>query len=37
MKNVMLNGLAPVDSECRHLTSHHVYCKGKVVWDVMLN
>ena len=37
MKSVMLKGLAPVDSECPHLTSHHVYCEGKVVWDVMLN
>jgi poly [ADP-ribose] polymerase len=37
MKSVMVKGLAPVDSECPHLTSHHVYCEGKVVWDVMLN
>jgi len=37
MKSVMMKGLAPVDTECPHLASYHVYCEGKVVWDAMLN
>jgi len=37
IKSVMMKGLAPVDSECPHVATHHVFCEGRTVWDVMLN
>jgi len=37
MKSIMVKGLAPVDTECPYLSSYHVYCEGKEIWDVMLN
>ena len=37
MKSVIKKGLAPVDSECPSVDTHHVYTEGRDIWDVMLN
>jgi len=37
MKSVIKKGLAPVDDNCPHKDSYHVYVEGSDIWDVMLN
>ena len=37
MRSVIKKGLAPVDSECPSVDTHHVYTEGRDIWDVMLN
>lgn len=37
IKTIVMNGKAPVDSECPLQGRVHVYCQGNDVWDCMLN